>query len=287
MFLPGFKKLMAVIEKLNKALLDENVESSDVGFHTRLNHNLANLICLSEASMESDHYHRLFSERLDTNLEELRDHVLSMGALVVQQLQLALKALFEADVEAASEVMATEQAVNEMEWVIDEECTQMIARHQANVSDLRMIYTLIKINTNLERTGDAVCRMARLAMVLSQSRQEILHQEHLQSVGYHALETLTAVLKAFQALDASQALKAIKAIEEGKSNFEAAHAAFLETASQDLPQIRRCMNLMWYVRSIEQVEVHSRNMAEQILYCVKGIDVRGEALEQQEWDVAG
>ncbi|WP_304440196.1 PhoU domain-containing protein, partial [Oleiphilus sp. HI0079] len=107
---------------------------------------------MSSPTHESHNQH--ISQQFNQNLSELRSHFLEMGGLVQRQITDAVESLLESDTALAESVRDTEKNVDDMERMIDEECTQIIARRQPAASDLRLVISTVKMVADLERIGD-------------------------------------------------------------------------------------------------------------------------------------
>lgn len=142
--------------------------------------------------------------QFDAELDEVREQVMLMGCLVESQIRLAIEALKNNDVALMERVIEDDHRVNGMEVTIDEKCVQIIARRQPAANDLRMVMTVIKTITDMERIGDEAKKIARMGKLLS-------HQEHFRSPRYteirHAanlvLDMLHQSLDSFARLDIS------------------------------------------------------------------------------------
>ena len=113
--------------------------------------------------MNSEHT----SKQFDQELEALRARVLQMGGFVEQQVSLAVDALTTGDLELCTTIVANDHKVNGMEVGIDEDCSTIIARRQPAASDLRLIMTVVKTITDLERIGDEAAKIARMAKLIN------------------------------------------------------------------------------------------------------------------------
>ena len=112
--------------------------------------------------MHSEH----ISKSFDSDLENIRSRVLAMGGLVEQQLLRAMQGLEDGDLVLLEEVIANDQRVNRHEVELDEACTMIIARRQPAAIDLRMVMTVIKTITDLERIGDEAKKVAKMARAI-------------------------------------------------------------------------------------------------------------------------
>ena len=110
--------------------------------------------------MSQDH----ISSQFDNELEEIRSRMLHMGGLVEEQLADAMKGYANADQRLLESVRSKEEAVNHLEVELDDRCTHIIARRQPAASDLRMVLSIVKATTDLERVGDEAEKMARVSL---------------------------------------------------------------------------------------------------------------------------
>ena len=124
----------------------------------------------------SDHTYKQF----DAEMEEIRSGVMAMGGLVETQLARAIASLRQPDLDQIDAVAADEQAINQMQVNIDQQCTQIIARRQPTAIDLRMVLTTVKIVNELDRIGDEIKKIAYKA-------QQMQRPEGLSTVRLHEL----------------------------------------------------------------------------------------------------
>ena len=145
------------------------------------------------------------SSQFNEELEQIRNHVMSMGGLIERQLYDALTAIANNDSELAQQVIENDLKVNEWELQIDKECTRMIAKRQPAASDLRLIMSILKSISDLERIGDETKRIAKVALEsFNSDRQDLL--VNLENMGRHVGQMLHDVLDAFARMDVEAAL---------------------------------------------------------------------------------
>ncbi|MDE2309680.1 MAG: phosphate signaling complex protein PhoU, partial [Betaproteobacteria bacterium] len=155
------------------------------------------------------------SKQFDAELEAVRARVLQMGGLVESQIQFALDALISGDVSLMNRVIGDDHRVNAMEVEIDESCNQIIARRQPAAGDLRMVMTVIKTITDLERIGDEAEKIARMAKLLSQKERLILPRyNEIKHAAELALDMLRKSLDAFARLDLATAAQVVRQDEQ-------------------------------------------------------------------------
>ena len=118
--------------------------------------------------LKEDDYRQHISEKFNTELQEIKNHLLEMGGKVEQQVAAAVDAIADRNSVDAERIIEGDQEVNQMEVAIDDECAGILARRQPAASDLRLVVTVIKINTDIERIGDEAVKIARQAIKLSE-----------------------------------------------------------------------------------------------------------------------
>jgi len=229
------------------------------------------------------------SQRFNTELEGLRNRVLTMGGLVEQQVANAVTAFVNGNITLAEEVIANDMRVNSMEVGVDEECTQIIARRQPTASDLRLIIAVIKTITDLERMGDLAERIARMALqIADQDRAGRASQfDEIRIMGNHVASMVRDTLDAFARLDVEAALEVPRNDLAADRQYEAIVRQQMTFIMEDPRSIRRSLDVMWAARSLERIGDHCRNICEYVIYLVKGKDVRHISIEEMEQAARG
>jgi len=235
--------------------------------------------------LKQDDYQQHISARFNAELESLRNHMLEMGGKVEQQLQAALDAVTAVDSGAAEEVIGRDDDINQMEMAIDEECATIIARRQPTASDLRLVIAIIKVNTDLERIGDEAAKVARQAVRMSEegaSRSSFVEVKH---IGSRVAVMLRDALNAFARLDVQQAVDVVKSDIEVDKEYGSAMRSLVTFMMEDPRDIGAVLNEMWALRSLERIGDHAANIAEHVVYLVRGLDVRHGGLEEMLEDL--
>jgi phosphate transport system protein len=226
------------------------------------------------------------SKQFDSELEAVRARVLQMGGLVESQIQLALEALISGDVELMNRVIGDDHRVNAMEVEIDESCNQIIARRQPAAGDLRMVMTVIKTITDLERIGDEAEKIARMAKLLSQKERLILPRyNEIKHAAELALDMLRKSLDAFARLDLSCAAQVVRQDEQVDEEFRTIMRYLITFMMEDPRTISTALEILFVAKAIERIGDHAKNMSEYVVYMVKGRDVRHVAVEEIEREV--
>jgi phosphate transport system protein len=223
------------------------------------------------------------SKQFDADLERLRASVLQMGGLVEQQIEQALHALTSGDIRLADQVVEKDHHVNALEIAIDEDCNHIIARRQPAAGDLRMVMTVVKLITDLERIGDEADKIARMAKLIHTS--ERLYTPRLADinrVANLALDMLRKALDAFARLDTTTAVALLRQDEHVDEAYRAILRQLLTFMMEDPRTISASLEILFIAKAIERIGDHSKNMAEYIIYLVKGKDVRHVSVEQVE-----
>ena len=229
--------------------------------------------------MDNLHIDQHISRRYNQELEDLRNKVMTMGGMVEKQCKNALKALIKGDSSLAEKVATSDYRINSLEVEIDAECTEILARRQPAASDLRMILTVIKTITDLERIGDEAEKIGRFALKLANSHEPQSYYSDLHHLGTHVIEMLHDSLDAFARMDVDSAVRVAARDPEIDLEFEALTRMLITHMMEDPREVRNVLRLNWCARSLERVGDHSSNICEYVIYLVKGHDVRHVSLE--------
>ena len=213
------------------------------------------------------------SGRFNQELEDVRNHVLSMGGLVEQQLNSALDAVSKNDAVLAQKVRENDYKVNAMEVSIDEDCTRIIAKRQPAASDLRLVIAIAKTIADLERIGDEAKRIAKVALVsFTKDQQDLL--VNIENMGRQVSKMLHDVLDAFARMDVQRAFEVHKEDAKVDREYEAITRQIMTYMMEDPRSIPKIMDLVWSVRSLERIGDRCQNIAEYVIYFVNGKDIR-------------
>lgn len=224
-------------------------------------------------------------KQFDTELEQIRGKVLQLGGLVERQIVKAMEALAAGDLVLCEQVIATDHDVNRLEVELDEACTHIIAKRQPAAIDLRMIMTVIKIITDLERIGDEAKKIAKQARALHSSDLAFVPRLELRHAADLAVAMLRQSLDAFARSDYTVAAEVARRDKELDGEFKAAMRQLITFMMEDPRTITRALELLFIAKSIERIGDHAKNISEYVVYMEKGRDVRHLGLEGLEREV--
>ena len=223
------------------------------------------------------------SSQFDADLNAVSSKVLEMGGLVESQIINAMQALNAFDMDIADKVILAEQRLNTMEVEIDEECSNIIARRQPAARDLRLLMAISKTITNLERAGDEAEKIAkRVKRIDEDGMGRNVNIAEIKLSGEMAVSILRRALDAFARLDtvaAAQIVRDDKAIDE---EFRAFVRKLVTYMMEDPRMISAGLDYLFIAKAVERIGDHAKNIAEFIIYIVKGTDVRHVSRDQLE-----
>ena len=223
------------------------------------------------------------SSQFDAELNSISTHVLEMGGLVEAQLHQALYALVHLSLETAEQVLEKEAVINQMEMSIDHEIISTIGRRQPTARDLRFLMAISRTTQNLERAGDEIARIARMVKSIIQSGSpRNLPSSELRVAADLAASMLRKTLDSFARLDTVMAVAIIKQDNEIDDEYNGFLRKLITYMMEDPRTISPSLDLLFLAKSIERVGDHAKNIAEQIIFIVKGEDVRHTSMDKVE-----
>ncbi|SDZ72862.1 MULTISPECIES: phosphate signaling complex protein PhoU [Acidovorax] len=223
------------------------------------------------------------SSQFDSELNGVSARVMELGGLVESQIRQAIYALSHFSLEAVEQVALIEQRVNAMEVEIDHELASIIGRRQPTARDLRLLLSISKATANLERVGDEANKMARMVKsIIESGAARSLPSSDLRVSADLASGMLRKALDAFARLDTKAALAILKEDDLIDKEFDGFVRKLITYMVEDPRTISASLDLLFLAKAIERIGDHSKNVAELVIYLVKGKDVRHTALDEIE-----
>ncbi len=228
------------------------------------------------------------SKQYDQELDAVRTRVLRMGGLVESQIRAAIAAFSENNADEMARVDSEDHLINAFEVGIDQDCSHIIARRQPAAVDLRMLMGISKIVTDLERSGDEAAKIARMSMkVYGHGQTKVPCVNDVREMGDIAVAMLRTVLDAFVRQDASAAAAIVREDLEIDSKFQSIMRQLITFMMEDPRMISTSLEIMFIAKAVERIGDHAKNMAEQVIYIVRGTDVRHVTIDQLEREAKG
>lgn len=214
------------------------------------------------------------SHKFDEEVEEVTSSVLSMGGVVVQQIENAVKALLAGDKEMAEEVIEDDLKVNTFDVDIDEMCNSIIVMRQPTATDLRLIMAIIKTTSDLERMGDEAKRIARQAIDISKRGALPEQFDSIEQMSTRVTGMLNKALDAFARRDVDESFNVIHLDRKVDKDYENLVRQQITYMMEDPRKIPVAIDLLWSSRALERIGDRACNICEYVIYLVKGKDVR-------------
>ena len=223
------------------------------------------------------------SSQFDADLNLLSSRLLEMGGLVEEQIARAMQVLNTFDLEIVEQVIEDEHRLNAMEIEIDEEVGNIIALRQPAARDLRLLMAVSKTITNLERAGDEARKVVkRMRRIEADSSARTINISEIKLAGEMATHILRRALDAFARLDTVAAAQIVRDDEAIDEQFRSFVRKLVTYMMEDPRCISVGLDYLFVAKAIERIGDHATNIAEFIVYVVKGTDVRHLSREQLE-----
>ncbi|WP_295803849.1 phosphate signaling complex protein PhoU [uncultured Microbulbifer sp.] len=220
------------------------------------------------------HFDQHISRQFNEDLESLKTEMLEMGGKVTRQVADAVDALASADSELAEKVLRVEEEIDRAEMELDEHATLIIAKRQPAASDLRMVMSVIRIARDLERVGDEASKVAKMAIALTDEGTAPRGYTEIRHIANAVRKMLNDALDAYTRFDVKSAMETLAEDEQVDMDYRSAVREMITYMMEDPRSISRVMNVLWTLRSLERIGDHAKNICEQVVYLVKGADIR-------------
>ena len=223
------------------------------------------------------------SSQFDADLNNISSHVMELGGLVESQIRQAVYALAQFSPEAAEDVLVTENRVNTFEVEIDREISSTIGRRQPTARDLRLLIAMSKTTANLERVGDEAAKIARMVKsIIESAAPRTLPSSDLRISAELASGLLRKALDSFARLDVPMAVSILREDNQIDQEFDGFVRKLITYMMEDPRTITASLDLLFVAKAIERIGDHAKNIAEFVIYIVKGEDVRHTPLADVE-----
>jgi phosphate transport system protein len=213
-------------------------------------------------------------------LEELSNKLLEMAGMVESAISRSIRALLDQDKELAEQVIRDEPRINKMEMEIDGMVTRLLALRQPVAKDLRFLTSALKINTDLERIGDLAQHIAERSLSLMH-HPLVKPMVDIPKMATLVQSMLLKCLESFVNGDEALARSVLTADNEVDQLRDNVYAELVATMERDPAIIPAAIGLIFVARNLERIGDHATNIAEDVVFLVRGIDVRHRA-EQVE-----
>ena len=213
------------------------------------------------------------SKNFDLELEKLRTRVLEMGGFAEQQVRRSIEGLYSGDQPLLEAVIRDDERINQMEVEIDLLCNQVIAKRQPTAIDLRMIVSVLKAISDIERVGDKARKIARHGLSLAGQSKPTLNIE-LGHMADTALRMLRLSLDGFARLDISLVTEAMHLDQTVDAEYQAVARQLITYMMEDPRTITHALDILSIAKAIERIGDHATNIADYVIYMIKGLNVR-------------
>jgi phosphate transport system protein len=216
---------------------------------------------------------RHIDKEFESELERLREQILLMGARVEEMMKQAMRAFLDQNTKLARETIASDRLVDQLELEIDEACLRVLARRQPVASDLRFITTTLKLVTDLERIGDLCVNISERVLELGND-QGSQTGSPIPRIAEAAHAMLHDALDAFVARDANKAEEVLTRDKIVDAYYAQLFPELVARMMADPTVIYRSTRLLSIGKYLERLADHATNIAEMVVFMVKGQDVR-------------
>lgn len=224
----------------------------------------------------------LTNKQFNADLEATRSLFLQMGGVVESMVRDSIEALVSGNLDLVDQVREREKSVNSLEVEIDERIGLMIARNQPAAGDLRLLLSVSKMLTDMERCGDEADKIAKKARRLHEANSRFEPMVELRHMANYVAGMLHDTLDALARRDVVLAAKVVRTDKEVDKEWKGSLRQMISYMIEDPRTISESIDLIFIARALERIGDHAKNMAERVIYAVLGSDVRHTGLKNTE-----
>ena len=213
-------------------------------------------------------------------LEKIKKQILSLGAMVEEQVRMATQAVETRDAELVQKIIKSDHDIDEMEVEIEEECLKVLALHQPVAVDLRFLIAVIKINNDLERIGDQAVNIAERVDVIAKRPLSNFFFDY-SSMGEKVQKMLKMSLDALVNMDYDQAYEVVMMDDEVDQIKNDAYDRIKKAMGDHPGKLGELINLLLVSRHLERLADHATNIAEEVIYLIEGEIIRHAAYNRK------
>ncbi|HVW83494.1 MAG TPA: phosphate signaling complex protein PhoU [Bryobacteraceae bacterium] len=206
-------------------------------------------------------------------LTELQNKLLEMGGLVETSIHTSIRSLVDRDEALMPAIWKAEERINHLDIEIDEMATRLLALHQPVARDLRFLTAAIKINSDLERMGDLAINLAQRSISLL-GRQQLKPLVDIPRMSRIVESMVRKSLDAFVRRDEELARSVLLTDDEVDDLKNSIYKELLESMEQGTAAVGPAFDLIFIAHNLERIADHATNIAEDVLFLIKGVDVR-------------
>jgi phosphate transport system protein len=211
---------------------------------------------------------------IDSQLEDLKKTILEMGGFVEKALATAIDGFMKKDLSLLASVHEIEKHVNELQIKIDNLCLNILAKQGPVAKDLRLILSVIKINTDLERMGDQCVNIAYLGKDIIKRPPQNIPVNEIERMATTTRAMVKGSLDSFVRMDAAAAEKILKMDDEVDTLKNEITASNIKMIKADANLTETCLDIIQVARNLERLGDHSTNIAEDVIFAFTGKDIR-------------
>ena len=227
--------------------------------------------------MAEEHIYRKFDE----DLEDIRANVIQMGAIIEEQIRNAIQSLEQIDPQLAQKVINRDEDVNDLETLIEEECSLFIAKRAPQAKDLRNVLMMLRMSNDLERMGDESSKIAEATIRINEtSRITKPKIKSIKKIADLVLVMLKKSLDAFGRLDTTEVVEILEEDKEVDEEYHSHMRELLTFMMEDPRTISNSLELIFVSKALERIGAHIKNISQAIVYTVKGRNVAHASIKE-------